>query len=143
MGESLFSKVWDLHAVRELPTGQTQLFIGLHLIHEGTSPQGFQMLYDAGLEVLYPERTFATVDHIVPTDTLARPLADELAEQMLRALERNTERSSIELAAIGSGRQSLPMNSGMVRVSETRFTRLTVSTSSSRPMICRDSQPMS
>ena len=107
MGESLFSKVWDLHAVRELPTGQTQLFIGLHLIHEVTSPQGFQMLYDAGLEVLHPERTFATVDHIVPTDTLARPLADELAEQMLRALERNTERSSIELAAIGSGRQGI------------------------------------
>ena len=107
MGESLFNKVWDLHAVRELPTGQTQLFIGLHLIHEVTSPQGFQMLHDAGLEVVHPERTFATVDHIVPTDTLSRPLADELAEQMLRALERNTERSSIELAAVGSGRQGI------------------------------------
>ena len=44
MGGNLFDKVWDLHAVRELPTGQTQLFIGLHLIHEVTSPQGFQML---------------------------------------------------------------------------------------------------
>ena len=33
-----------LHTVRELPGGQTQLFIGLHLIHEVTSPQGFQML---------------------------------------------------------------------------------------------------
>jgi 3-isopropylmalate/(R)-2-methylmalate dehydratase large subunit len=107
MGDSLFDKVWDLHAVRELPTGQTQLFIGLHLIHEVTSPQGFQMLRDEGLEVLHPERTFATVDHIVPTDTLARPLADDLAEQMLQALERNTQRSSIELAGVGSGRQGI------------------------------------
>ena len=107
MGESLFNKVWDLHAVRELPTGQTQLFIGLHLIHEVTSPQGFQMLHDADLPLLYAERTFATVDHIVPTDTRARPLADPLAEQMLQALERNAERHGIEFFAIGSGHQGI------------------------------------
>jgi len=34
MGQSLFQKVWDSHSVRTLPSGQTQLFIGLHLIHE-------------------------------------------------------------------------------------------------------------
>ncbi len=107
MGESLFNKVWDLHTVRTLPTGQTQLFIGLHLVHEVTSPQGFQMLRDSGLEVLRPDLTCATVDHIVPTDSLARPLADGLAEQMLQALERNTERSGIELFEIGSGHQGI------------------------------------
>ncbi len=37
-------KVWDLHTVGTLPSGQTQLFIGLHLIHEVTSPQAFEML---------------------------------------------------------------------------------------------------
>ena len=107
MGESLFNKVWDLHTVRELPTGQTQLFIGLHLIHEVTSPQGFQMLHDAGLGVLCAERTFATVDHIIPTDTHARPLADRLAEQMLQALERNAERHQIEFFTVGSGDQGI------------------------------------
>ena len=76
--------------MRELPGGQTQLFIGLHLIHEVTSPQGFQMLDDAGLPVLVPERTFATVDHIVPTDRRARPLRDAQAEEMLQAIEANT-----------------------------------------------------
>ena len=54
MGRSLLDKVWDLHSVRELPGGQTQLLIGLHLIHEVTSPQGFQMLEDAALSVLCP-----------------------------------------------------------------------------------------
>ena len=44
MGQSLFHKVWDAHAVRTLPSGQTQLFIGLHLVHEVTSPQAFDML---------------------------------------------------------------------------------------------------
>jgi 3-isopropylmalate/(R)-2-methylmalate dehydratase large subunit len=44
MGKTLLEKVWDLHTVRRLPTGQTQLFIGLHLIHEVTTPQAFETL---------------------------------------------------------------------------------------------------
>jgi len=41
---TLFDKVWDAHTVNILPSGQTQLFIGLHLVHEVTSPQAFSML---------------------------------------------------------------------------------------------------
>ena len=65
---SLFQKVWDAHRVRELASGQTQLLIGTHLIHEVTSPQAFAMLCELGLPVRFPGRTFATVDHIIPTD---------------------------------------------------------------------------
>ena len=107
MGKTLLEKAWDLHAVRELPSGQTQLFIGLHLIHEVTSPQAFQMLADLGLSALYPKRTFATVDHIVPTDRRARPLSDPLAERMLEALEHNCKRLGIELFHVGSGEQGI------------------------------------
>ena len=71
MPQTLFQKVWDAHTVRQLPTGQTQLFIGLHLIHEVTSPQAFDMLRERGSRCSFPERTFATVDHIVPTDRSA------------------------------------------------------------------------
>ena len=67
MAATLFSKVWDAHTVRILPTGQTQLFVGLHLVHEVTSPQAFDMLRLRGLRVAFPDRTVATVDHIVPT----------------------------------------------------------------------------
>jgi 3-isopropylmalate/(R)-2-methylmalate dehydratase large subunit len=80
---TLYDKVWDLHRVAELPGGSTQLFIGLHLIHEVTSPQAFAALKDLGLSVRHPERTVATVDHIVPTTSRARPFADPLAEEML------------------------------------------------------------
>ncbi len=107
MGKSLLDKVWDLHTVRELPTGQTQLFIGLHLIHEVTSPQGFQMLADAKLPVLFPERTFATVDHIVPTDSRERPLVDGLAEEMLSALEHSAREHGIAFFPVGSGDQGI------------------------------------
>ena len=48
MPKNLFEKVWDTHTVRQLPSGQTQLLIGTHLIHEVTSPQAFGMLRDPG-----------------------------------------------------------------------------------------------
>ena len=104
---TLYDKVWDLHRVAELPGGSTQLFIGLHLIHEVTSPQAFAALEDKGLSVRCPERTVATVDHIVPTTSQARPFADPLAEEMLSTLERNCTRHGITLHGLGSGRQGI------------------------------------
>jgi 3-isopropylmalate/(R)-2-methylmalate dehydratase large subunit len=107
MGKTLFDKVWDLHTVRALPNGQTQLFIGLHLIHEVTSPQAFQMLREKGLRCAHPELTFATFDHIVPTRSQARPFADSLAEEMMQALEKNTREFGIKLFDFASGQQGI------------------------------------
>lgn len=104
---TLFDKVWDLHTVRTLPSGQTQLFIGLHLIHEVTTPQAFAMLKDRNLKVLYPGRTVATVDHIVPTENQARPFADPLAEAMMQALEQNCQQHNIRFYNVGSGNQGI------------------------------------
>jgi 3-isopropylmalate/(R)-2-methylmalate dehydratase large subunit len=107
MGRTLLQKVWDLHKVRQLPTGQTQLFIGLHLVHEVTSPQAFDMLRSRGLGVLFPNRTFATVDHIVPTLDQRRPFLDVLAEEMISSLERNCREYGIPLYNIDSGSQGI------------------------------------
>jgi 3-isopropylmalate/(R)-2-methylmalate dehydratase large subunit len=104
---TLFDKVWDLHTVGTLPSGQTQLFIGLHLIHEVTSPQAFAMLRERGLAVMFPERTIATVDHIVPTESQARPFVDVLAEEMITALEQNCRDHGIRFYNIGSGNQGI------------------------------------
>ncbi|MGH7338829.1 MAG: aconitase family protein, partial [Myxococcota bacterium] len=106
-GKSLLDKVWDAHTVRELPTGQTQLFIGLHLIHEVTSPQAFAGLREMNLPVRFPGRTFATVDHIIPTHSQKRPLADALAEEMMVALEQNTRENGIALFDAASGHQGI------------------------------------
>jgi 3-isopropylmalate/(R)-2-methylmalate dehydratase large subunit len=70
--------------------------MGLHLLHEVTSPQAFSSLDERGLAVAYPERSFATADHIIPTHTRLRPLQDSLAEQMLGALETNVARHKIQ-----------------------------------------------
>ena len=48
MPSTLLEKVWRAHAVRKLSNGQTQLFVGLHLIHEVTSPQAFDMVRQHG-----------------------------------------------------------------------------------------------
>jgi len=107
MGKSLFQKVWDSHTVRQLPGGQVQLFIGLHLIHEVTSPQAFGMMRDLKLKVLMPERTFATVDHIIPTDTRARPYQDSLAEGMMVALKQACDDFGITFFDEKSGAQGI------------------------------------
>ncbi len=107
MAATLYRKVWDLHAVRTLPTGQTQLFIGLHLVHEVTSPQAFDMIRARGGRVPFPDRTVATVDHIVPTDGSARPFADGQAEEMLAALERNCREFGIRFFPLGAEGQGI------------------------------------
>jgi len=110
MKQTLLQKVWDTHAVRTLPTGQTQLFVGLHLIHEVTSPQAFDMLRARGGKVAFPNRTFATVDHIVPTLNQRRPFLDVLAEEMMSALEKNCRDFGIPLYDIDN------VNQGIVHV---------------------------
>ena len=107
MGKTLLDKVWAHHLVRILPSGQDQLFIGLHLIHEVTSPQAFDMLKSMNLKVKYPGRTFATVDHIVPTSSQQRPFEDHLAEKMMAELEKNTLENGIKFFNIESGKQGI------------------------------------
>ncbi len=104
---TLFDKVWDAHTVTVLPSGQIQLFIGLHLVHEVTSPQAFAMLRERNLKVLYPERTVATADHIVPTDNQMRPFRDDLAEEMMQSIENNVKEHQIRFYNIGSGNQGI------------------------------------
>lgn len=107
MPKSLFEKVWQAHAVRTLANGQTQLLIGTHLIHEVTSPQAFGMLRDLGLKVAMPHRTFATVDHIVPTDQRTEPFNDPLADQMIKELRKNCAEHGITYFDLGSGKQGI------------------------------------
>ena len=106
-GKNLFQKVWDAHVVRVLPNGQAQLLIGLHLIHEVTSPQAFGMLRDLKLKVAFPNRTFATVDHIIPTDTRVQPFADPLAQGMIDALKTACSEFGITYFDVASGQQGI------------------------------------
>ena len=106
-GRTLYDKIWESHTVGILPTGQTQLFIGLHLIHEITTAPAFDMLREQGMDVAFPERTFATVDHIVPTDIRTRPFLDSEAEELTRALEKNVKQVGVEFFGLDSANQGI------------------------------------
>ena len=93
MPSTLFQKVWDLHTVRKLPNGQTQLFVGLHLIHEVTTPQAFDMLRARGMEGAV-SRTHDRDGrpHRADQRSARGRSRDVMAEDMLAALERNCAR---------------------------------------------------
>src|SRR5260370_15684288 len=107
MGQTLCEKVGEANAIRQLPNGQTQLLIGTHLIHEVTRPQAFAMLREVELSVPYPRRTFATVDHIVPTDQRTEPFSDPLADEMIKELRKNCAQFGITYFDIPSGKQGI------------------------------------
>ena len=69
MAKTLFEKVWDKHVVAQAAGAPAVLYIDAHLVHEVTSPQAFAMLRERGLPVRRPDRTFATMDHAIPTRT--------------------------------------------------------------------------
>jgi len=104
---TLYDEVWERHKVTELPTGQDQLFVGLHLIHEVTSPQAFGMLRERDLEVAFPELTHATVDHIVPTADQSRPYQEDAAEEMMAELEENVREAGIDFSDPTTGDQGI------------------------------------
>ena len=104
---TLYNNIWESHNAGILPSGQTQVLIGLHLIHEVTSPQAFDALREKGLSVAFPERCFATCDHIIPTDSEERPFKDGQAEQMMQALEKNTKEFGISFFSPGTGKQGI------------------------------------
>jgi len=101
-GKTLFDKIWDHHVVLAEPGYPSVIYIDLHLIHEVTSPQAFQGLRTRGLGVRRPDRTVATMDHIIPTRDQQAPMSDPLALQLVRQLEANCAESGIRLYGIGN-----------------------------------------
>src|ERR671920_137853 len=60
-----------------------------------------------GWRVARPDRTFATVDHILPTNNRTRPFLDVVAEDMIASLERNCREFGVTLAGLGDDRQGI------------------------------------
>jgi len=99
--KSLFDKVWDAHVVKSIEDGPDVLFIDRHFIHEVTSPVAFLSMEQRGLNVLHPNRTFATADHNTPTINQHLPVADALSANQLSALEKNTGKYGISHWGLG------------------------------------------
>jgi len=91
MKKTLFEKIWESHVVCEETGEQPLLYIDLHLIHEVTSPQAFEGLRLAGRKLRRPDRTFATMDHNIPTTDRSLPIVDEISKKQINTLYSNCE----------------------------------------------------
>jgi 3-isopropylmalate/(R)-2-methylmalate dehydratase large subunit len=105
--DTYYDNVFDMHVVGQLPSGQKQLYVGRHLMHEVTSPQAFEMLRERGLKVRRPDLTYAVVDHIIPTEDTSRPYKDPQAELMAKTLEDNVNEFGITYFGPQSGKQGV------------------------------------
>jgi 3-isopropylmalate/(R)-2-methylmalate dehydratase large subunit len=106
---TLIEKVWQQHLVAE-PVGEPALlYIDLHLVHEVTSPQAFDGLRLANRKVRRPDRTVATVDHNVPTTSIADRLhiVDQTSSRQVEALRKNCAEFGIELFDVQSPSQGI------------------------------------
>ena len=98
MGKTLFEKIWDAHVVAQDEGAPAVLYIDAHLVHEVTSPQAFATLRERGLKVRCPDKTFATMDHAIPTrQGVDISLWPQDAATQVRALRQNCEHFGITL----------------------------------------------
>ncbi len=110
---SLFDKVWDQHVVvPETADSPAVLYVDLHLLHEVTSPQAFNVLREAGLAVRSPDRTLATMDHSTPTVSVGslqelRVVSEPEAFQQIVQMERNCEDFGLELRGLDSDERGI------------------------------------
>ncbi|HEX9207201.1 MAG TPA: 3-isopropylmalate dehydratase large subunit [Steroidobacteraceae bacterium] len=110
--KSLFEKVWERHVVvPETPDTPAVLYIDLHLVHEVTSPQAFDVLRSRGLKVRRLDRTLATMDHSTPTDTAqifgGAPIRLESAAKQVRQLEVNCAEFGVNLLGLRDERRGI------------------------------------
>ncbi len=111
-GKTLFDKVWERNVVSpEAVDSPAILHVGLHLVHEVTSPQAFTVLKQRGLKVRRPDLTLATMDHSTPTLPAgpdgARPYATEQAKVQVETLAKNCADQGIELLDFDDNRRGI------------------------------------
>jgi len=104
---TMFDKVWDMHVVRASTGEPDLLFVDLHLVHEVSSPQAFDVLRERGLVVRRPDLTLATADHIVPTSRQALGDGDPLGRAQVKTLSDNCMEFGVPLYGPGSTRQGI------------------------------------
>ncbi|MEA1063572.1 3-isopropylmalate dehydratase large subunit [Erwinia sp. HR93] len=97
MAKTLYQKLFDAHVVHEAAGETPIIYIDRHLVHEVTSPQAFDGLRAHGRRVRRPEKTFATMDHNVSTQTKDINASGEMARIQMQELMKNCQEFNVEL----------------------------------------------
>ncbi|MFU9077599.1 3-isopropylmalate dehydratase large subunit [Proteus sp. LHD240705] len=97
MGKTLYQKIYDAHVVREVSDETPILYIDRHLVHEVTSPQAFDGLRTKGRPIRQPNKTFATMDHNVSTQTKDINACGDMARIQMQELMKNCQEFGVTL----------------------------------------------
>ena len=108
MAGTLAEKVWQDHVVRKGEGGEPDLlYIDLHLLHEVTSPQGFEGLRLEGRSPRRVDQTLATEDHNTPTVDIDKPIADLTSRTQINTLRANAEEFGVRIHSLGDVDQGI------------------------------------
>ncbi|UKA01535.1 3-isopropylmalate dehydratase large subunit [Photobacterium damselae] len=107
MSKTLYDKIYDAH-VAVTAAGETPiLYIDRHLVHEVTSPQAFDGLRAKGRSVRQVNKTFATMDHNVSTQTKDIQASGEMARIQMETLAKNCAEFGVTLYDINHKYQGI------------------------------------
>ncbi len=104
---NIIEKIWDEHVVAQKPGHPAVFGIDLQLLHEVTSPQGFQNLRDKNLKLKFPKKHLATLDHSIPTRKDRENITDLTAKKQVETLRKNTEDFEVKIFDFESGNQGI------------------------------------
>src|SRR3989442_12318455 len=105
--KTLYDKIWDSHVVVPEADAPAILYIDVHLIHEVTTPQAFTGLRKRGLRVRRTDKTFATMDHSIPTTSRSLSGFDEMAANQVRTLAANCAEFGIPIFDLNTPNQRI------------------------------------
>src|SRR5215467_3707753 len=105
--KTLYDKIWDAHVVVPETDAPAILYIDIPLLHEVTTPHAFAGLKKRGLKVRRTDRTFATIDHSIPTSSRSLSGFDEMATNQVRVLAANCAEFGVPLYDLNSTRQGI------------------------------------
>ena len=105
--QTLFEKIWNTHVIVQKENYPALLYIDCHLIHEVTSPQAFAGLKNRGINVFRTDRTWATMDHNVPTKNQDKPIQEEMSRKQVEMLKKNCDEFGVRLYGLGHPNQGI------------------------------------
>jgi len=105
--KTMFQKIWDSHVVAHAEEEVDLLYVDLHLCHEVTSPQAFEGLRFAKRRVRRPNKTFAVLDHCVPTHDRNLPVADPIALTQIETLQKNCRQFGVKIYDLHNPNQGI------------------------------------
>jgi 3-isopropylmalate/(R)-2-methylmalate dehydratase large subunit len=104
---TMFEKIWRRHVVVDRDDGYSLLYIDRHLMHDG-SAAAFARLREQNMKVRCPERSFATPDHYVLSDSgRITDIADPARRRVIELIAENAAAHNVTLFNLGDDRQGI------------------------------------